>query len=190
MQLKKVDIKEFKEIIYPEYKEIFPKSERKSYKTIEKSFNNGITEIFEIIVDNKFVGFFITNFLKNNPYIQMDYFAILPQYQNKGYGTNAIKQLQEIYKNYDGIFIEIEKVGNGKNEKENNIRERRAKFYEKLGFLKLGFDLELYKVIFNAYMLPCKTTIFEDKEVINKIFEIYYSFFGEKVIRKNCKVIK
>ena len=35
MYLKKVDIKEFKEVIYPEYEKIFPEIERKSYANLK-----------------------------------------------------------------------------------------------------------------------------------------------------------
>ena len=39
MQLVNVDIKQFKEIIYPEYIKIFPKEERKELKTIEQNYD-------------------------------------------------------------------------------------------------------------------------------------------------------
>ena len=189
MYLKKVDIKEFKKVIYPEYKSIFPESERKDYADIKKSYNNNITDIIEIIVEEQFVGFFITDFLKDNPYVLLDFFAILPKHQNKGYGSEAIKLLKEMYKDYGGIFIEIEKVGNGDNEEENQIRQRRAKFYENLGFHKLGFDIELYSVLFSAYMLPCAKNIFADEKVIKNILEIYNAILGEEKIKKNCNII-
>jgi len=189
MYLKKVDIKQFKKVIYEEYKSIFPKEERKTYVDLEKSYNNKITDIIEIIQEEQFIGFIITNFLKDNPIVQLDYFAILPEYQHKGYGTNAIKLLKEMYKEYDGIFIEIEKVGNGDTDQENQIRERRANFYENLGFCKMGFDLNLYKVVYSAYILPCSNNVFKDEKVIEDIFEIYNSILGEKRVEKNCRVI-
>lgn len=33
-----VDIKEFRKIIYPEYKKLFPRLERKSYSILKKKF--------------------------------------------------------------------------------------------------------------------------------------------------------
>lgn len=128
-------------------------------------------------------------YLKNNPIVQLDYFAILPKYQHKGYGTCAIKLLKEMYRSYDGIFIEIEKVGEADTDKENQTRQRRAKFYENLGFSKMGFDLKLYTVIYSTYILPCSKNVFSDKKVIEDIFEIYNAILGEERIRKNCKVI-
>lgn len=189
MYLKKVDIKEFKKDLYEEYKKIFPKEERKTYEDIERSYNKNITDIIEIIVDEQCVGFIIINSIKNNRIILLDYFAILPKYQHKGYGTNAIKLLKEMYETYDGIFIEIEKVGNGATDLENRTRQRRAKFYENLGFCKMGFELDFYKVIYSTYILPCSKRTFFDKKVIEDIFEIYRAILGEEKLKKNCKVI-
>ena len=189
MYLKKVDIKEFKKVIYEEYKNIFPKEERKTYTDLERSYNNKITDIFKIVDNEQFIGFIITNFLENNPIVQLDYFAILPKYQNKGYGTNAIKLLKERYKEYDAIFIEIEKVGYGNNNLENKMRKRRANFYENLGFCKMMFDLNLYKIIYSAYILTCSNNVLKEEVVIENIFEIYKSILGEKKVEKNCKVL-
>ena len=85
MYLKKVDIKEFKKVIFREYKKIFPRLERKLYMTLKKSYNHHIMDIIEIIEEEQFVGFIITNFLKDNPYVQLEYIAMLPEYRNKGY---------------------------------------------------------------------------------------------------------
>lgn len=190
MYLKKVDIKEFREVIYPEYEKIFPEIERKSYTNLKKSYDKNIVDMIEIIEEDQFVGFFIVNFLKNNPYILLDYFAILPNYQSRGYGRKAVKLLKEMYQDYDGIYIEIEKVGNGDNEEENKIRQRRAKFYENLGFVKLEFDIELFTVLFSTYMLPCSKNYFFNEEVIEGIFSIYNAILGEEKAKKYCKVIK
>ena len=189
MYLKKVDISEFKNVIYPEYKKIFPSIERKPYTEIEKAYNNNLTDIIKIIVEDQFVGFFIINYLNDNPYVVLDYFAILPKYQRRGYGSNAIKLLKEMYKKHDGIFVEIEKPENGENEEENQIREQRVKFYERLDFCKMDFELELFTVKYFAYMLPCSKDVFYDEDVVKNIFEIYNAVSGEEKIKKNCKVV-
>ena len=67
MELKKVDVKEFQKSLYKEYKKIFPSDERKSLGHIKKFFVRGNLEILEILDEDKIVGFFITNILKNNP---------------------------------------------------------------------------------------------------------------------------
>lgn len=141
------------------------------------------------MVEKNFIGFFIVNTVRNIKYIHLDYFAILPEYQSKGYGTEAIRKLKEEYKDYYGIFIEIEKVGEGRTLEENEIRQKRAKFYERIGFSKMKFDIDLYQVIYSAYILKCSVNEIEEN-VIEDILAIYRTIFGEEGLKKNCKVIK
>lgn len=189
MRLVEVDIKKFRHIIYPEYVKLFPEVERKSYRRIKKAVKNKLSKIIEIVADEQFVGFMIINTLENNPYVQLDYLAILPNHQNKGYGKEAIKLLKKQYENYNGIFIEVEKLGLGKNEEENRIREKRVSFYENLGFYKMNFDLKLFTVIYSAYLLPGLETENSDKEIINYILKIYTAILGKNKVKKNCKVM-
>lgn len=190
MELIKVNIGEFKNLIYPYYKRLFPRNERKSYFMIKYGYNKGITSIIKITDNLKFVGFMIVNSLPNNEYLQLDYFAILPEYQNKGYGTKAIKLLAYENKDYFGIFIEIEKIGMGKNNIENNLRLRREKFYKRLNFYNLNYDLNLFKVIYTPYVFQICNKKIKDEIILQRVFEIYKALLGEKIINKNCNIIK
>ena len=189
MELKESDIKQFKKDVYKYYKKLFPALERKSYRILKKSYSKGTTSILGILEQNKIIGFMIINQIKNNKYMQLDYFAIFPEYQSKGYGKQAIIELKKLYSDYYGIFIEIEKIGLGENDKENELRKRRAKFYEKLGFVKLNVDLELYKVIYSPYILFCSDFRENDDKIIKDIFKIYNEILGERKINKNCRVL-
>lgn len=189
LELVNVDIKEFKRTMYEEYEKLFPDNERKSYRFLKHTYNKGITKIIKIVDDDKFIGFMIINKIENVQYLCLDYFAILPQYQNKGYGTNALKLLKEQCKNYNGVYVEVERVRND-NTEEDKIRIRRAKFYENNSFYKLSFDLYLFSVEYSLYMLQT-SNIKEDEEKITKdIFTIYNTIIGEKRVRKYCKIME
>lgn len=190
MELKLIEINEFKKDVYKQYKKIFPAPERKSYKKLEKGYHNKNAVFYKIIENNSFVGFIITQSVENNSYILLDYFAILPKYQCKGYGKQAIKELNKIVgKKYQGVLIEVEKLGLGKNEKENELRQRRIEFYEKLGFVNLQLDLNLFNIVFSVYVLPCIEEIQNNDEIINDLLTIYDVVFGEKRRNKYCKIL-
>lgn len=189
MKLINVDIDEFKEVIYPEYLKIFPKLERDTYTDIERAFLRNITKLMKIVDNNHFVGFIITSALNNSKYIQLDYFAILPEYQDKGYGSEALTLLKQQSKKYHGIFIEIEKVGLGNNQEENEVRKRRAEFYERLGFNKLNCDLDIDTVIYTPYVLPISDIQEREEEVIKNIWELDIAIFGEKRVKNSCRII-
>lgn len=192
MELINIDYKEFKAEIYQKYIEIFPEEERKSLETIEKNYNKNITRFIKIDEEKELIGFCIMNSIENNRYMQLDYFAILPEYQNKGYGTKAIKELEKVVQNYDAIFVEIEKLCYGANKEENEIREKRAKFYERLGFHKLDTNLKWFNSLFlSIYYLKLNNNLtYDEKEILNNIFEIYYKVHGKKKVDENCEIIK
>lgn len=191
MNLVNIGIEEFKKIVYPEYVSIFPKEERKEFKVLEDNFNKKITRFIKICENDIFVGFFIINTTEKNQYIQLDYFAILEKYQNKGYGTKAIQLLKKQMETYDGIFVEIEKLGLGKDKQENLLRERRAKFYENLGFEKLNSELKWFEtLILSIYVLPISTHKDNENEILKDMFQIYISVHGKEKVERDCKVIK
>lgn len=191
MNLINIEMEEFKKEIYPEYVKIFPKEERKELKTIEQNYDKKITKFIKICENNQFIGFFIINTIKKSQYVQLDYFAILPLYQNKGYGTKAIQLLKSQMIAYDGIFVEIEKLGLGKDKQDNLLRERRAKFYETLGFEKLNFELKWFKtLILSIYVLPTSIHKDNENEILKNMFQIYVSVHGKEKVDRDCKVIK
>ncbi len=192
MELININFKEFREDVYQKYIEIFPEEERKTLETIERNYNKNITRFIKIAEENKLIGFFIMNSIENNRYMQLDYFAILPEYQNKGYGTKAIKELKKVVPNYDAIFVEIEKLGYGANKAENKIREKRAKFYDRLEFNKLNVDLKWFNSLFlSIYYLKLNENLtYDEEEILNNIFEIYYKVHGKKKVDENCEIIK
>lgn len=189
MKLVNIDMHEFKEMIYPEYLKIFPKLERDTYTDIETAVLRNITKLMKIEDNSHFVGFIITSALNNSKYIQLDYFAILPKYQDKGYGSEALRLLKQQSKKYQGIFIEIEKVGLGNNQKENELRKRRAEFYERLGFNKLNCDLDIDTVVYSPYVLSTSEIQEREEEVIKNIWELDIAIFGEKRVKNSCKII-
>lgn len=190
MDLINIGINEFKNKVYPEYIKIFPNEERKELKTIEKNYDKKIMKFVKICENNQFVGFFIINTIKNSKYVQLDYFAILEKYQNKGYGTKAIQLLKSQMKEYDGIFVEIEKLDLGKDEQDNLLRERRVKFYENLGFEKLNFELKWFETLMlSIYVLPISTYTDTEENIMKNMFQIYIAVHGKEKVDKDCKVI-
>ena len=91
---------------------------------------------------------------------------------------------------YDGIFVEIEKLGLGKDKQDNLLRERRAKFYETLGFEKLDFELKWFgTLILSVYVLPISTHKDNENEILENMFQMYISVHGKEKVERECKVI-
>lgn len=188
LELKKANVKEFKKNLYSQYMKLFPKNERKPLSMLKECYVKKILTILEIIDNNQIVGFMMLNKLPKSKYLQLDYFAIFPEFQSKGYGSKALKKLQEISEKYNGIYIEAEKPD--KIDEENNIKNKRIKFYERLGCYKLNLSLELYNVIYTILILPTSDKRENDDKIMKDIFDIYNKVSGKKSIKKYCKIIK
>ena len=188
-RLKRINnFNEFKEKIYKKYIEIFPKNQQKSIETIEKSYILGLTDIIKIIDNNIIVGFMIINKVENINIVHLDYLAIYPKYRKLGYGSKALKRLIKEKNEINGIFLEIEKPGLGKNEYENNIRKRRKNFYENLGFKKLNFNISLFNVIFTPYIYI--NGIINERKIVDDMMNIYENLNGRTNVENNCIVFK
>ncbi len=188
MKLKDIGIDKFEKDVYLYYLKIFPEDERKPLELLQSSYEKHYTRIIEILYKNEIIGFMILNKVKDKGYAVLDYLAILPQYRNNKFGTKALQILLEQEKENSGIFIEIEKVGLGKDIEENLLREKRKNFYEKVGFKKLNFDLFLFDVVYTPYLFSNR----EDDEymIIDEILNIYEAISGKERIEQNCKIIK
>lgn len=188
MKLKNIDINKFKKEIYSYYLELFSEDERKPLELLRLSYEKCCTKIIEILYKDEIIGFMILNQAKDQGYIVLDYFAILPQYGNNKFGTKALQILLEQEKENKGVFIEIEKVGFGKDIEENLLREKRANFYEKVGFKKLNFDVVLFDVMYTPYLF---SNINDNEDIIiDEILSIYEAILGKEKTEKNCKMIK
>lgn len=188
INLKYIDINEFKDEIYKYYLTIFPEDERKSLELLKSSYERHYTKIMKISNNGILVGFMVLNRTKEKGYVVLDYLAILPEYRNRGLGTKALQILLEQERKNDGVFIEIEKVGCGKSIEDNIRREKRKNFYERLGFKKLNYDLFLFGVLFTPYVYSDKND--DESIVVNEILNIYESVSGKKKIKQNCKFTK
>ena len=181
----KIDLKEFKEQLYPTYKELFPAYERKSLKMIKDLVVDGCTSLYKFVIEGDLVGFSIIHQIENNPYIMVEYFAILPELQNKGYGTLCAYKLKEIYKNLKGLTVEVEKPDNN-----DLLKERRIKFYERLGLKKVNAEYRLFDVEFYPYVWNFSNSVDTDADIIKYMFDIYRRTLGKELTEKYCKVIK
>lgn len=190
LTLVSIDYKQFKHEIYSYYVKLFPKTERKSLRNIKRNYLKGITKLIKIMDDDIVVGFLIYHTLDQNPYILLEYFGIFQEFQNQQYGSKTVKILKTFFKNYKGIYGEVEKIGLGKDEIENKIREKRIRFWKNLGFEFLDIDLKMFHVIYSPCILKIKDTELDCDEIMKYAFEFYDALLGEKRVRKNCMIMK
>ncbi|MBQ9876647.1 MAG: GNAT family N-acetyltransferase, partial [Campylobacter sp.] len=163
--LSKTELKKLKIL----YKRAFPKSERKPFAMILRSWCENRGEIYGVFSGDKFAGLALTLISPNA--VLIDYLAILPKFQSQKIGGAVLTNLMQIYENKT-IFCEIESTENLENFEKSN-KFRRKNFYLKNGFKNLGIKISLWGV--KMELLSTK------KEAsFDEYFQIYRHAYGDK----------
>ena len=177
-----INIEDFEKDIYSEYIKLFPEDEQRSLSKLRNTFNKGVEKFYKIVLEKETIGFFLLEKLGDEYPFYLDYFAIYEEYQNKGYGTEAIKTLLNKIIKDNGLFAEVEKECE---DDPNTIR--RFEFYKRLGFRKTGSEYLLYNVYYNPIVYGEK----KSKEGYDKLFFDYYVInSGADGVKNNCRIIK
>jgi GNAT superfamily N-acetyltransferase len=134
---------------YAIYSRAFPPSEQKSAQALRDMLKRDTYTIFLAHNDEKIIGFCIMYHPTNDDFFLLEYMATDPQIRGQGIGTTLLSQSLENLTERFGIralIIEIDSPEKVSHEQE--IRERRERFYRRLGALKIDpFD----------YILPSQT---------------------------------
>lgn len=161
--LSKTELKKLKVL----YKRAFPKSERKPFAMILRSWCENRGEIYGVFSGDKFAGLVLTLISPNA--VLIDYLAILPKFQSQKIGGAVLSNLMQIYKD-KAIFCEIEST---ENVWENSLKFRRKRFYLKNGLFDTGIKISLWGV--KMELLSTK------KEAsFDEYFRIYRHAYGDK----------
>ena len=121
--------------LYSDMEKQFPISELKPMEEFQNLFSNNQYIAYDVVNKEQKIGYVIIVEDKNNKIIWIDYLAVLKEFHSHGYGSEILKELEKIYKNFDGCYLEVEKP-------DNNIPNtlRRINFYKKHGAVKLPVE--------------------------------------------------
>ena len=163
--LSKTELKKLKIL----YKRAFPKSERKPFAMILRSWCENRGEIYGVFSGDKFAGLVLTLISPNA--VLIDYLAILPKFQSQKIGSAVLSKIMQIYSE-KSIFCEIESTENLQNSL-NSAKFKRKKFYLLNGLFGTGVKISLWGV--KMELLSTK------KEAsFDEYFQIYRHAYGDK----------
>ena len=124
------------------YESAFPPDERMPFERILQRRDGGVMQLLSVEgEDGELLGF--ANISLCLDVVALNYLAILPEKQGKGYGPAVIDLLRERYPDRS-VIIDIEDDAVESDNPEQRIR-RRA-FYERLGFSAMPFRVTIFGV--------------------------------------------
>ena len=130
------------EKIHKLYESAFPPDERMPFERILQKRDAGTMTLLSIENESgEFLGF--ANITLCQDALALNYFAILPEWRGKGFGTEVIVELKKRHPDRS-IVIDIEDDCVESDNAEQ--RKRRRLFYERLGFCIMPYRLSIFGV--------------------------------------------
>ncbi|MGN0375983.1 MAG: GNAT family N-acetyltransferase [Butyrivibrio sp.] len=151
--------------IHSLYKKSFPLCEKKPFSSITKRQKLNKVDIWYIEDKGEFVGLAIT--MKSKDMVLLDYFAIDTSMRSEGYGSKALKMLQDYYRDCR-FFLEIESVY--ENAANQQLRERRKAFYLKNNMTEMNIKVNLFGTDMEILGYGCNFTYEEYLHVYEEVY--------------------
>lgn len=162
--------------IYKLYQEAFPDYEKKPFWLIWLKNKQERADVWYIEEDGRFIGLGITMSAPGR--VLLDYFAIDGSLRGQGYGSKALKALQEQYADRQ-FFLEIESVYDECDNVEQRLR--RKQFYLRNGMTEMKMMVNLFGTDMEVLGHGCKLDF-------DSYSAVYGYTYGNRVM-KNVKEV-
>lgn len=147
------------------YQEAFPRYEKKPFWLIKYKQKQGLVDIWVLEKEGEFIGLAIT--MKSNDLVLLDYFAIAGEKRASGFGSEALRSLQEHYRG-KRFFLEIESTkGKAHNQEQ---RERRKGFYLANHMTEIGMTVDVFGTEMELLGYDCNLDFAEYVSVYSDVY--------------------
>lgn len=181
MEIKEIDIYNMKEIYESYMVKDFPADELKSLNLIESLMEKKNYKCFGMFHNDELAAYAFLYFNDLNLTFFIDYYAVVGTKRNMGYGSQFLTLLKEKFYEYNGFFLEVEKVESAQNEEDRKIREKRMQFYLKNnGMKKTSVSSCVTGVDFDILYQPLKKEL-DNSFVYNELKGVYNSIFPKNL---------
>lgn len=156
--------------------EAFPEEERLEVDRLIQLADENLVEFVAIYDSDEFVGFY--SLTVYHPCVYLFFIAIIPEKRSKGYGSQTLQLLNEIYKD-DQIVLDLEII----DENASNIDQRKSRkqFYFRNGYYESKYYMTYSNMTFE---LLCNTLPFQKQDFLNLLETIKSSHFQPVVYLK------
>jgi len=134
--------------VYEEHmKRDFPPAELKPLSRLLQMMAAGNYEPYALFRDGRLVSYALY-WKAGDPYVMLDYFAVIPEERNKGTGSALLREMLDRFcVNGHGVFGEVEIPETG-DPAVDDLRRRRLGFYFRAGLKQRGFRTKIFSVPF------------------------------------------
>lgn len=181
MNLKQLSSKDVEDVYNKHMIFDFPAEELKPLDIIQKLLKKNNYICYGLYDNERLLAYAFL--VTSKSYLLIDYYAVCSEYRNSGIGSEFLNIIKELFKDYNGIMVEVEKIECAPNESEKIVRKRRIDFYKRNGMRMTDITIILFNVNFSI-MCFCNTKL-DDLHICEGLKNIYKEIVPEKLFSKN-----
>jgi GNAT superfamily N-acetyltransferase len=157
------------------YNDAFPLNERLPFTYLANKSSKGNGSVFYLAYNDEVLSG-LAYVIIYQDMVYLFYLAVVPEFRNKGTGSQILERLKDMYSG-KRIVLDIER----NIEKEENIKSRRKRFYQKNGFAENQIYTKAIGVRFEALYYGGEVTENEYEKLLSSFighyaFKLFFKF--------------
>lgn len=171
------------EKIYPHIPEDFALGEYAPKGFMVQMLRAGLMEGFLFFQDGAACGYAFCQFGFQRRVVLLSLLAVFPEYRGRGLGGEILRLLGEQYRDWNGIYAEVEKPEYAEDAEEKKLRRHRIGFYERAGFVRgqVETNYSIWDVPYTIMILPLKQDAgLLDRDTQTAFHDIYDKVLGQE----------
>lgn len=178
MELKKLKFDKIYEIYNTHLIFDFPEDEVKPLSRIKAMYEDDYYFAYGLFDKDELLGY--AYFVEADDAVLLDYYAVVEEKRNFGYGSIFLNVLKTELSYYKTIILESEYTDAARNEEEKEIRTRRISFYKRNGMIETNIQTILFGVHYSIFT----SNEMSDEEVRATLALIYNKMFAPKFLNE------
>ena len=181
-QFRPLTEEELKELYKTHMKRDFPPDELKPLSRPLTLMGQGDYEPYGLFQEGEVLAYALYWKAGEDPYVMLDYFAVLPEGRNQGTGSALLRQMLDRFcQGGRGVFGEVE-IPNTGDEEVDALRRRRLGFYDRAGFRKINYYTKVFGV---PYIVLAYGPDISNDALLDTHRKLYHSAFPDPQIYEN-----
>lgn len=173
---------ELTELYCQHMKRDFPPDELKPLSRLWELMDRGLYDPYALFREGKVIAYAFYWKTKEDPYVLLDYFAVIPEERNKGTGSALLRDMLERFcQNGKGVFGEVEAPVSG-DEETDALRRRRLDFYARAGLRRKEYTSRIFGV---PYIIIFYGPEISEEALMETHRKIYRQALSEADYKKN-----
>lgn len=172
--------------IYGWMRKQFHAGELKSLERLYVLRAEGVYEAYGLWQGDALIAYVLLGHTKDRSRYMLDYYAVLPEYQDQGWGGRCLALLREKLPG-DALMLEVEDPDFAPDEAELAHFRRRIRFYEHNGCVPTKIKVKLFGFDYAIMQLPIRRELEKD-EVFETMQQLYAALVPPEYHAENVHV--